>query len=70
MPRGIPDLQWEKDIEIVEGDKTYKLHLILFKSRLNIMDEEGNKIAIDKRDGKFVIEPWGTVEFHRTDRHK
>jgi hypothetical protein len=69
MPRGVPEVVWEKDIDITEGGKTYKLHLTLFKSRLNIEDTEGNKIAVDKRDDKIVIEPWGMVEFHRQDRH-
>ncbi len=69
MPRGTPEISGRWDIEITEGSKTYKLHLTLFKSRLNIEDEEGNKIAVDKRDGKIVLEPWGNVDFHRTDRH-
>lgn len=69
MPRGFPEIQWEKDIEITEGGKTYKLHLTLFKSRLDVKDEEGNKIAVDKRDGIIKIEPWGNVEFHRQNRH-
>jgi hypothetical protein len=68
-PRGIPEVQWERYIEIAEGDKTYKLHLALFKSRLNVEDGEDNKIAVDKRDGKINIEPWGTVKFHRQNRH-
>jgi hypothetical protein len=69
MPRGTPEVGWTQDIEITEGSKTYRLHLTLFKSRLNIEDEEGNKVAVDKRDGKIKIEPWGNVEFHRTNRH-
>ena len=70
MPRGVPEVQWKKEIEITEGEKTYKLHLTLFKSRLNIEDEAGNKIAVDKRDGKINIEPWGIIQFHRQDRHR
>jgi len=69
MPRGVPEVNKKWDIEITEGNKTYKLHLTLFKSRLDIEDEQGNKIAVDKRDRKIVIEPWGNVEFHREDRH-
>ncbi len=53
------------DIEIIEGIKPYTLHLTLFKSRLNIEDDKGNKIAIDKRDNSIKIQRWGNVEWHR-----
>jgi hypothetical protein len=68
MPKGVPEVSWEKDVEITEASKTYKLHLTLFKSRLNVEDTEGNKIAIDKRDGKIAIQKWGNVEFHRDNQ--
>lgn len=63
-----PIQEW--DVEIVEGSKPYTLHLKLFKSRLNILDDEGNGIAVDKRDGKIKIERLGKekVEFHKEDR--
>ncbi|MGD0977878.1 MAG: hypothetical protein ABR962_01925 [Candidatus Bathyarchaeia archaeon] len=64
MTRGVPGRGTWK-VEIVEGDKKYTLKLELFKSRLNIEDEEGNKIAVDKRDGCIKIERWGNVEWHR-----
>jgi hypothetical protein len=69
MGRGTPEIQWKRDIEIIEGSKSYKLHLTLFKSRLDIEDDEGNKIAVDKRDDAIKIEPWGNVKFHRENRH-
>jgi hypothetical protein len=59
------ELKNEWDIEITEGDKPYTLHLQLFKSRLNIDDGQGNKIAIDKRDNAIKIQRWGNVEWHR-----
>jgi len=50
MPRGVPDLRRKRQVSITEGNKEYKLILKLYKSRLNIEDEQGNKIAADKRD--------------------
>jgi len=48
----------------------YNLTLTHFKSRLNIEDEEGNKIAVDKRDGCIKIEKWGNVDWHREGNHR
>lgn len=69
MTRGVPEIEKKWKVEITEGAKTYALKLTLFKSRLNIEDEEGNKIAVDKRDGKIRIEKWGNVDWHREGRH-
>ena len=64
MP-GKRQLIWERGIDITEGDKEYPLTLKLFKSRLVIEDNEGNKVAIDKRDNWIKIERWGNVDWHR-----
>ena len=68
MPRGVPELEKTWKVEITEGGKTYTLTLKLFKSRLNIEDEHGNKIAVDKRDKWIKIQRWGNVEWHREGR--
>jgi hypothetical protein len=52
-------------VTINEGGIDYNLIIRLYKSRLNIEDEEGNKIAVDKRRGKIKIQKWGNVEWHR-----
>ena len=50
MAKGKPEIEWERDFEITEaGDKVYPMHMTLFKSRLVIEDEDGNKVAVDKR---------------------
>lgn len=69
MPRGIPELRKTWQVNIIEGGKEYTLILKLYKSRLNIEDKEGNKIAVDKRDGCIKIEKWGDVDWHREGRH-
>lgn len=68
MPRGVPELRDTWRVAITEGNKKYSLTLTLFKSRLNIEDEEGNKIAVDKRDGCIKIERWGNVDWHRENK--
>lgn len=68
MPRGVPELRKTWQVDIIEGNKEYTLTLKLYKSRLNIEDEEGNKIAVDKRNGCIKIERWGNVEWHREDK--
>ena len=65
MPRGIPELNWELKFSIIEGNTKYNLAAKLYKSRLTIEDEEGNKIAVDKRKNKIRIEKWGDVDWHR-----
>lgn len=64
MP-GKRQFKWGKDITITEGNKDYPLKLELYKSRLIIKDDEGNKIAVDKRDNWIKIQPWGNVAWHR-----
>lgn len=64
MP-GKPEIKWEKEITITEGNKGYPLSVKLFKSRIVIEDKEGNKVAIDKRDNWIKIERWGNVDWHR-----
>ncbi|MGB8216180.1 MAG: hypothetical protein WCE94_02670 [Candidatus Methanoperedens sp.] len=64
MP-GKPELKWEKEITITEGNKDYPLSVKLFKSRIVIEDKEGNKVAIDKRDNRIKVERWGNVDWHR-----
>jgi len=68
MPRGVPDLRKTWQVDIIEGGKKYILTLKLFKSRLDIEDEEGNKIAVDKRDNWIKIQRWGNVEWHREEK--
>jgi len=67
-PRGVPELKREWKVKITEGGKSYTLTLKLFKSRLNIEDEDGNRIAVDKRDNWIKIERWGNVNWHREKR--
>lgn len=68
MPRGVPELRDTWRVNIIEGGKKYILTLKLYKSRLDIEDEEGNKIAVDKRDDWIKIQRWGNVDWHREDR--
>lgn len=69
MPKGASEIGWEKDIEIIEArDKMFPLHLTLFKSRLVVEDNEGNRIAVDKRQGRIAIERRGKVDWHREKR--
>ena len=65
MTRGVPELRCEWKFSIIEGGKKYNLTAKLFKSRLNIEDEDGNKIAVDKREKKIRIQKWGDVDWHR-----
>ncbi len=58
MPRGKPELGGEWDLPITEGDKSYTLHLKLYKSTLKILDGAGNSINLDKRDDKIRIQRW------------
>jgi len=69
VPKGIEEVRWKRDIEIVEaGNVRYTLHLKLVKSRLIIQDGEGNRIAVDKRKGRIAIERRGNVDWHREKR--
>jgi len=68
MP-GKPELKSERIVKLVEGSKEYTLTEKVYKSRIVFEDEEGNRVAIDKRDKKIVIEPTGNVEWHRLGRH-
>lgn len=69
MVKGKPEIEWEKDFEITEaGDKAYPMHMTLFKSRLVIEDEDGNKVAVDKRKGRIALQKWGNVRWHRENR--
>ena len=69
MTRGVPELTCEWKFSITEGGKKYNLTAKLYKSRLDVEDEEGNKLAIDKRDGAIKIERLhGTIEWHRENR--
>ncbi|MDH5782475.1 MAG: hypothetical protein OEZ35_02230 [Candidatus Bathyarchaeota archaeon] len=65
MTSGRPELKCEWKFSIIEGKKKYKLTAKLFKSRLDIEDEDGNKIAVDKREKKIRIQKWGDVDWHR-----
>ncbi len=61
---GKPELKWEKEITITEGNKNYPLTVKLFKSRMVIEDKEDNKVAIDKRDNWIKIERRENVDWH------
>jgi hypothetical protein len=66
--RLIPILIWGKKFDIVEaGDHHYPMEAILYQSRLVIKDDEGNRIAIDKRNGRIAIERSGNVNWHRVN---
>ena len=65
MPRGVPELRKTWKVDITEGNKTYTLTLKLYKSQLNIEDEDGNKIEVDKRDNWIKIQRRGNVDWHR-----
>ncbi len=65
MPRGQPELIDERKVQIIEGLKEYTLTEKWFKSRIVFEDEEGNKVAIDKRDGWIKIQRSGNVDWHR-----
>lgn len=57
--------------EITEGNKRYRLSYELFKSRLTVEDEEGNKVSIDKRNGRIVIDRHNTnVDWHRENKEE
>jgi hypothetical protein len=70
MTRGKGELAKEWNEQITEGNKTYTLHLMLYKSTLKILDEAGNAINVDKRDDKIKIQKWGTVVWHRKEGKK
>jgi len=70
MPRGVADLRNIWQVDITEANIKYALTLKLFKSRLNIEGGEGNKTAVDKRDGRIRIERWGNVDWRRESRHR
>ena len=55
MPMGKPELREEREVRTIEGSKRYTLTERWFKSRMVFEDEEGNKVAIDKRDGCIKI---------------
>lgn len=50
---------------IESGSQVFPMKYTLHKTRLTIEDEDGNKIAIDKRKGRIVIQRWGDVDWHR-----
>jgi len=57
----------EGSFEITEhGSKVYKMRYKLLKTSLNVYDEDGNFISIDKRKGRIVINRHKTnVDWHR-----
>ncbi len=67
MTRGIPELKDEREIKLIEGKKEYLLKETVFKSRIVIEDTEGNRVAIDKRDGWIKVERRGNVDWHREE---
>lgn len=48
---------------VVNREKEYYLTAKLYKSKLVIEDELGNKIAINKRLKEIKIERWGNVDW-------
>lgn len=48
---------------VVSREKEYYLTAKLYKSKLVIEDELGNKIAINKRLKEIKIERWGNVDW-------
>jgi hypothetical protein len=66
MPKGKPEVRWRKKFTIIEaGDKKFPMTANLYKSRLVIEDEDGNSVAVDKREGRIALERNGNVEWHR-----
>ena len=65
MSKGKPELMDERKVKIIEGSKEYTLTEKWYKSRIVFEDEEGNKVAIDKRDNWIKIQRWRNVDWHR-----
>jgi len=70
MTRGVPEIIDERDVKIIEGNKEYTLKETVYKSRIVIKDEDGNRVAIDKRKGKIKVERRGKVEWHKEKKIK
>ena len=64
MTQGVPELRSAWRFSIVEREKEYHLTAKLYRSKLVIEDELGNKIAINKRRKTIKIERWKNVEWH------
>lgn len=64
MTQGVPELRSAWSFPLIEREKEYYLTAKLFRSRLVIEDERGNKIAVNKRSKSIKIERWGNVEWY------
>jgi hypothetical protein len=65
LVRGQPELVDERKVRIIEGSKGYTLTEKWLKSRIVFEDEDGNRVAIDKRDNWIKIQRSGNVDWHR-----
>ena len=62
MTQGVPELLSGWKFLLIEREKEYYLTARLYRSRLVVEDERGNKISINKRRRAIRIERWGNVE--------
>ena len=63
MTRELPQLRSAWSFPLIEREREYRLTARLFRSRLVIEDERGNKIAVSKRSRDIKIKRWGKVEW-------
>jgi len=59
MTRELPQLRSAWSFPLIEREREYRLTARLFRSRLVIEDERGNKIAVSKRSRDIKIKRWG-----------
>ena len=64
MTQRVPELRSAWRFQLVEHEKEYYLTAKLFRSRLVIEDEQGNKIAVNKRLNAIKIDRFGKVYWH------
>ncbi|MCW4031166.1 MAG: hypothetical protein NWE80_02250 [Candidatus Bathyarchaeota archaeon] len=63
MTQEFPQLRSAWSFPSIEREKEYRLTGRLFRSRLVIEDEKGNKIAVSKTSRCIKIKRWEKVEW-------